>query len=136
MGGVRIFWEWEKQSRRRADKLFFLRFQGEMNAPDAQVAEGLRQVSEPGRDRKDGPLGHSGDSAQCKRSRAPVRACTRTQSCLAQGRACQAGNLARLETGMTVGRRGVVSGKGGESGQRPGSVASGLGEREGGWQRE
>lgn len=32
---------------------------------------------------------------------------------------------------MTVGRRGVVLGKGGgEPGQRPGSVASGLGERE------
>ena len=27
-------------------------------------------------------------------------------------------------------------GEGGESGQRPGSVASGLGEREGGWQEE
>lgn len=39
--------------------------------------------------------------------------------------------------GMTLGRRGVVSGKGGEPGQRPGSLASGrLGGREGGWQRE
>lgn len=27
-------------------------------------------------------------------------------------------------------------GEGGEPGQRPGSLASGLGEREGGWQRE
>ena len=55
----------------------------------------------------------SGDSAQCKYLRAPVRPCTRTQSCLAQGRACQTGTLARSETGKAVGRRGVVLGKGG-----------------------
>lgn len=35
-----------------------------------------------------------------------------------------------LEEGSGVGEVG------GEPGQRPGSVASGLGEREGGWQRE
>ena len=48
---MQILWEWEKQRRRRADKLFFLRFQGEINAPDARVAEELRQLSEPGLDR-------------------------------------------------------------------------------------
>ena len=49
--GRQILWEWEKQRRRRAFKLFFLRFQGEINAPDARVAEELRQLSEPELDR-------------------------------------------------------------------------------------
>lgn len=49
-GGGRVFWKWEKQ-RRRADKLFFLRFQGEMNTPDARVKEELCQLSEIGLDR-------------------------------------------------------------------------------------
>lgn len=85
-----------------------------MNAPDARVAEEIPQLRATRLDRG-WDSGYPEDSAQCKHSRAPVRARTRSQSCLAQGRACQAGNLARSETGMTVGRRGVVSGKGGET---------------------
>ena len=127
VSGRRKVWTWE-QERTELIKLFFLKFQDEMNASDVGVAQNICQLSKTGLDKGRGSarLWRLRPVQVFARSREAVHAyaiLSRAGSGLSDGNSREIGDWEGCrEEGSGVGEGGVL-------GQRLGSVASGLGKR-------